>query len=136
MTRQTVNAIGGSMGLTVPSGSVLTVRRLYPALIRPGDIICFIDDAGRAVAHRVMSVRGVGEKALFEVRGDAQDYVEQVPAHAVVYRVDEIRHRLFHYPVDGPVGRFISASALLPVPLLPVLNRAASSVLRRLRRRS
>ena len=69
-----VIAYGGSMGDTVPVGSVAVAKDVRPEEVAVGDIIIFYPPAtspGRsALMHRVISVREEDGQRLFHTKGD------------------------------------------------------------------
>jgi len=110
--RRVVKARGGSMGPFIPAGSELVVERVDSGAIQPGDVLCFIDAVGNAIAHRVVSVQTKGSELFFEMRGDVQIESEIVPAQAVLYRVQRVIFHGISYSTSGAAGRALSRVAL------------------------
>lgn len=61
----------GSMGEAAPAGALVVTVRPDPALLVPGAIVTFRDDAGRLVTHRIVRRVADGGAVAVVVRGDA-----------------------------------------------------------------
>jgi signal peptidase I len=81
---------GASMAPAIPLGSMVTVTRVAPAKIGPGDVIVIQTDNGLVVTHRVTRALDLIDGRFFELKGDANETPDPVlvPARAVVGRVD------------------------------------------------
>jgi signal peptidase len=66
---------GGSMGDTVPVGSIAVTKVIQPEDVAVGDIIVFYPPATAAdrlpLMHRVISIREEGDQQIFRTKGDA-----------------------------------------------------------------
>jgi signal peptidase I len=81
---------GASMAPTIPLGSMVSVTRVPPAEIGPGDVIVVRTDNGLVITHRVTRALALPEGRFFELKGDGNESPDAglVPARAVVGRVD------------------------------------------------
>lgn len=63
----------GSMSPAIESGDLVVSRLVRPTSARPGDVITFRDSSrhGELVTHRVVEIRGEGNRVSFVTRGDA-----------------------------------------------------------------
>ncbi len=80
----------GSMGPTIPQGSLVIITPTEPADIHVGDVISYRPPgSATVVTHRVASIVGEGERLSFRTRGDANENVDGylVPADRLVGRV-------------------------------------------------
>lgn len=100
----------------IPAGSRLRVRRVPVDEIRDGDVVCYLGEGGRSVAHRVVGRGRSGVAIVLRTRGDAGGGEEQVPGDAVLYVVRRVEHRLFAYDTEGAIGRAIARIALARKP--------------------
>lgn len=76
----------GSMEPTIPTGSLIIVRKTAPEAVRTGDVICFYSEdpsiEGIPNTHRVVAVEGSGDNLVFTTQGDAIDMADPYPVHA------------------------------------------------------
>jgi len=106
-----LNVLTGSMGTTIPAGSLVLVEPVDPAAIHPGDVITWQvrPDEATYITHRVVRVQNGTGSLSFVTKGDANpgDDVQPVPAGAVRGRVT------MHVPVLGKVrGTLHGASGI------------------------
>ncbi|MBN2340895.1 MAG: S24/S26 family peptidase [Deltaproteobacteria bacterium] len=92
--------------------SALTVERVDTRFLQIGDIICFIDQDGFGVAHRLVRIEQCNDVKRYFTRGDAQRCEEEVPEESLVFVVRKVQHRYLAYDTDGPVGRLATRLAL------------------------
>jgi signal peptidase len=104
---------GGSMGSSVPRGSIAYERAVPVAELRVGDVITYTHEAAR-VTHRIVWIgRDRDGRRVFRTKGDAN-------AHPDPWR--------FHLDAEQPVVRFhvplagylLAALALRPVRMLAI----------------
>jgi signal peptidase len=62
-----------SMAPAIATGDLLLVQRRRADLLRRGDVVTFADPhvRGRTLTHRVIAVRGAGDRLAVTTRGDA-----------------------------------------------------------------
>ena len=80
----------GSMGPTIPQGSLIIILPTEPAKIVAGDVISYRPPgSSTVVTHRVASTVGEGERLSFRTQGDANENTDGylVPADRLVGRV-------------------------------------------------
>lgn len=66
-----IRASGTSMAPFITGEEYLTIKRVGPGKIRPGDIVFYRNRAGQGVIHRVVRrSRTPGPEYVFETRGD------------------------------------------------------------------
>ena len=85
----------GSMEPTISTGSMVLVRRIPAAEIRPGDIVAVERPDHTRVTHRVLEIERLGETAELTMKGDANEDPDAVPvtvrrAEKLVYQVPEL----------------------------------------------
>ena len=61
----------GSMGPTIPAGSVAFARAVPADQLEVGDIVSVLTKEGARVTHRVVTVNGSGERRILVLKGDA-----------------------------------------------------------------
>ena len=113
----------GSMEPTIRTGSMVLVRRIAVAEIRPGDVVA-VDRADHTrVIHRVVEIERHGEVAELTLKGDANEDPDPAPV--------PVRHayRLaYHVPELGRVGAELATprgAFLLGCLLTAVVTRLA-----------
>jgi signal peptidase len=130
---------GGSMGGTIPRGSIAYEEVVPAARIRVGDVITYRPpgQAGRRlVTHRVVRAgRGRGGRRVFRTRGDANAAADpwtfslRAPAQARV---------AFHVPLAGYAVAALSVRAVrlavIGVPALAIALAAFAAAWREARR--
>ena len=97
--------LSGSMERTIPVGSVVVVRPVKTATIRPGDVVTFKlpEKPSLIVTHRVVEAFApAGGTDTFRTKGDANasEDLELVPAQNVLGRA------VFHVPYVGYLAQF------------------------------
>jgi signal peptidase len=85
----------GSMEPTIPTGSMVLVKRVEAADIKVGDVMTVERPDHTRVTHRVVAIERNGVTALLTLKGDANEDPDPVPipvryAHRVVTRVPVI----------------------------------------------
>lgn len=95
----------GSMGPTIPVGSMVVIEPVEIEKILPGDIITFQSSEimNRVVTHRVVEVTVMEGERAFRTKGDANDDpdLNLLPASKMLGRV------LFDLPYLGFLSQFI-----------------------------
>ena len=76
---RTFTVLSGSMEPTYHVGSLIYVKKVDPATIRPGQVITFMLDENTVATHRVVDIDG--ENQRFTTKGDANDAVDGAPVH-------------------------------------------------------
>jgi signal peptidase I len=104
-----MTVLTGSMSPTIPAGSVVVVKPVDPAEVRPGDVITYQPRPGSAfVTHRVVRINDDDGRLSFVTKGDANDAEDPqpVPAAGVAGRVWlHVPHvGLISEKVRSPVG--------------------------------
>ncbi len=117
--------VGTSMLPSILPGARLELAPVAPGALRVGDVICFLGEDGGGVAHRLVAMRNGADGVHLVVRGDAQTVCEEVPAQAVIARVEVVHNPRFSYSADGPVGAAFAALALRAGWSLSVMRRLA-----------
>jgi hypothetical protein len=99
--------------------SILPGSRLHLALrdsadagIEVGDVVCFLDESRRFVAHRVVAMVGAGGRRRLTVAGDWSGGRCAVDEAAVVGVVTRVEHPILSYDTRGGIGRMLSRWAL------------------------
>ncbi len=86
----------GSMEPTIPTNSLIVVKKVDPSEVKVGDVICFYSSdpkiEGLPNTHRVIEVESENGKYLFTTQGDASEIPDE-------YKVEG----------DRIVGRFIKS---------------------------
>jgi signal peptidase I len=104
-----LNVLSGSMGPTIPTGSVVWDGVIDPLDARVGDVVTFTDpeDHQRLLTHRLRSIRVRGGTAHMVTQGDANNTVERwsVPVSGEIGRV------AFHVPKLAYARVWISSHA-------------------------
>ena len=116
---ETLIVASGSMGRTLPIGSVALTRAVEAEAIGVGDVISF-RHRGRneTITHRVIAVATESGEAVFTTKGDANESVdpEKVFVGGRVHRVDHV------VPLAGHVVRYartpLGGIALILVPVV------------------
>jgi signal peptidase I len=111
--------VSGSMGRTLPIGSVALTRAVEAEAVGVGDVISF-RHRGRdeTITHRVIAVATENGQAVFTTKGDANNSVdpEKVVVGGRVHRVDHV------VPLAGHVVRYartpLGGVALIVVPVV------------------
>ena len=106
-----VRTSGMSMAPFIPPGSILTVSRVGPENLRPGDVVCYIDETGDGVAHRIIGIETRNNKPVFILQGDAHPLNEVVPAESIVYQVQKVAIGPIFYRCHGVWGQLFSSMA-------------------------
>jgi signal peptidase I len=112
----TMIVASGSMGRTMPVGSVVLIREVDAHSIRVGDVISFRRRGGEGtITHRVIAVEIEARQIRFTTKGDANGApdAEPVVASGRIHRVEYV------VPAVGYVVRY--ARSPLGVLLLVVL---------------
>jgi len=73
----------GSMAPTVPAGSMVLVRRVNAAELRPGEVVAARRADGTTVLHRIVAIDRDGPTAMLTLRGDANQDVDPQPVAVV-----------------------------------------------------
>lgn len=123
---QTMIVASGSMGRTMPVGSVALTREVDVHAIGVGDVVTFRRrGAEGTTTHRVIDVKSEAGQLLFTTRGDANGSADPEPVVAA-QRIHRVEHVM---PGVGYVVRY--ARSPLGVLLLIVLPCAALALDRR-----
>jgi len=94
---------GGSMGASVPDGSVVCFEPIGEGRLRRGDIVLVRSARGRAVCHRVFAVLGGPERSRVQTWGDGTAAPDApVPLTSVLGRLKSI---------EGPGRNPLTAAA-------------------------
>ena len=76
----------GSMEPTIPTGSLIVVKKTAPQSVQTGDIICFYSEdpviEGIPNTHRVAAIDRTGAEPSFTTMGDAIGKEDPYPVHA------------------------------------------------------
>lgn len=85
----------GSMEPTIPTGSMVLVRRIDAADVRPGQIVAVVRPDHTRVTHRVVSLQRHGETVELTMKGDANEDPDATPvtvrhADLLVHQVPEL----------------------------------------------
>jgi signal peptidase len=76
----TVTVYGGSMGESLPEGSVAVLRPVDAAELHVGDVIAMgRRDAGLPILHRIVTIEDVDGGRLITTRGDANQTNDPLP---------------------------------------------------------
>lgn len=110
-------AAGSSMYPLIRDGDVLVVERTDPEKIRYGDIIFFIDAAGRTVVHRAIKIRAHDSGTTLTTRGDST-LADDAPIDGrdVIGRVAWIEKGNGRLNVGNGMGRILSALYTVFIP--------------------
>lgn len=111
----------GSMEPAIPTGSVVVIAPARAYVV--GDVITFGEDSPREVptTHRIVAVEGVGERAVYTTKGDANEEPDVAPvaAREVIGRV------WLHVPYAGFVLDFarkpMGFALLIGLPALLII---------------
>jgi signal peptidase I len=112
----------GSMGDSMPVGSVAVTRLVDANAVAVGDVITFRGPGARtSITHRVIGARHEGEQRVFATKGDANPAADAEPV-----RVSDRVHRVERVvPYAGQVVRFARTPAggvaLILIPILGLL---------------
>jgi signal peptidase I len=95
---------GGSMGTSIPIGSLVIVTPTDPMTVEVGDVLTIRADNGVVFTHRVSRIVDLQEGRFFETKGDANRTPDGalVPARAVVGAADQ------YVPFAGYAQGFLS----------------------------
>ncbi len=93
----------GSMEPTIPTGSMVLVRRIDASEIHLGDIVAVERPDRTRVTHRVVEVENHGGTAELTMKGDANEDPDAVPV--TVRRADRLVYQL---PQLGRVGAWFA----------------------------
>jgi signal peptidase I len=137
--RLRVKATGNSMAPFLKSGDILTIREVPRALLRRGDLILFVHDAGIPRVHRLIRKRRTpdGSRVLI-TKGDAFPACDRpIPERDVLGRVCGIERAAPgsgspYIDLESP--RWIAAGAL--IALAQAVRAAVNHLLVRLLPRS
>lgn len=91
----------GSMGPTMPTGTLAFAEEVPAAEIRVGDVVCVRTSTGVRVTHRVVSLEEVGDGVVLRLKGDANTAPD-----AEAYRVSTAYRVIGHVPF---LGRLVAA---------------------------
>jgi hypothetical protein len=127
---------------TILPGSRLHLKkrdRYHPAF-EIGDVVCFLDNSEKFVAHRVVAIVREGDERKLMVTGDSSGQAEELDETAVVGVVTRVDHLLLSYETRGAIGRMLARwavrrplsfrGALLAAELTAQLYAAASRFVR------
>jgi signal peptidase len=111
----------GSMAPSIRSGDIVVSRLVRPTSVRPGDVITFRDSSrhGELVTHRVVEVRGEGDRVSFVTRGDANTGEERWSIDsggtigATTFRVPKAGHLLSRLRAPAIRMSLLVSSALV-----------------------
>jgi signal peptidase I len=113
----------GSMGRTMPVGSVVLTREVDARAIGVGDIITFRPPgSGVTTTHRVIAVTHQGSQVLFTTKGDANGSADPDPVvvdariHRVEYVIPEVGYLV--RDARSPIG--VLLLIVLPIVALSV----------------
>lgn len=115
----------GSMEPTIPVGSMVLMRRIPAADIRPGDVVAVERPDRTRVTHRVVQVAHRGEVAELTLKGDANEDVD--PRPVTVRSADRL---VRHVPRVGRAAAWL-ATAQGGFAVGSVVTLAAVQALRR-----
>lgn len=107
----TVNSIrplvvkSGSMEPTIPSGSMVLVRRVNAAEVEIGDIVAVERPDRTRVTHRVIAIEHQGEVAKLTLQGDANE--DPDPAPLMVRSADRL---VWHLPAVGRAAAWLATA--------------------------
>ena len=96
---QPVVMLTGSMGSTVPPGSLVVDREVAPATLTVGDIITFQKPLGRPGldTHRIIAITDSNGHTSYQTKGDANRIPDPwtlqfkgQPAHEVIYTIPHL----------------------------------------------
>ena len=115
----------GSMEPTIATGSMVLVRRVSVAEIRPGDIVAVERPDHTRVTHRVLSIERHEDGAELTLKGDANEDPDPVPvparhAERLVYQLPQIGRMTSE--LATPRGGFLIGCAITAA-LMQVLRR-------------
>ena len=81
-----LHVVSGSMEPTIPTGSMVLVRKVDASAVQVGDIICFYSNdpqiEGMPNTHRVTEIRAKGGTLSFITQGDASETPDPYPVYA------------------------------------------------------
>ena len=106
-----VRLLGHSMAPFILPGSTLHVEPVGMNEIELGDVVCYIGQNAQVIAHRVVGKTQALGGAIM-ARGDARDFVDEVPRGAVISVVCGVEHPLLSYETRGAAGRILARIAL------------------------
>jgi len=135
MTGRSVYVVSsGSMGRSVPTGSIAVTHVVPASAIEPGDVISLAFVQGQPITtHRVLAVQEEDGQTQFVMKGDANRTADPRPVAAPA-RVRRVEHVV---PLAGYLVAFVRGTAgriaFLAIPLLGLLvprlrRRATPSV--------
>jgi hypothetical protein len=93
---------------------MLHIATRGPTALKPsvGDVVCYLDERRKFVAHRVTGVRGESDARRLMVAGDGSGQPDEIDETAIVGIVTRVEHPLFSYDTRGAVGWTLSRWAL------------------------
>lgn len=109
-----VTIYGGSMGESLPKGSVAVMQSVDSREIAPGDVIAVQDGDGLPVIHRVTQIEEAATGRVATLKGDAN----QVPDANEVTLTGEGDRLVYYVPLVG----FLLAFVLTPPGLAILLG--------------
>lgn len=119
-----LTVLTGSMTPDIPVGSVVLIRPVDPQSLRVGDVATYqVSPESRAlVTHRIIDVRGAGDRTRFEFKGDANRGADDglVPPQAIRGEV------WFHVPFLGTLRDAVQGANLVILLAPPVLGLYAA----------
>ncbi len=92
----------GSMGPTMPTGTLAFATEVSAAELEVGDVVCVRTGTGLRVTHRVVAIEVFGGEAVLTLKGDAN-----ATPDAETYRVSAAYRVVGHVPF---LGRLVAAA--------------------------
>lgn len=118
--------LGLSMFPAILPGARIATRPAGADGVRPGDVVCFLDESGHPTAHRLHRVERGPDGLTYVARSDLFPGEDRIPEPALTGIVEHVEWRGISYRTDGPLGRAFARLALSP----SLIARAARFVLR------
>jgi signal peptidase len=129
---QTFIVASGSMGRTMPIGSVALTRPIEAQALSVGDVVTFRHQAGATTTHRVVAIKHDGAQVILTTKGDANGSADPEPVvlNARIHRVEYV------VPYVGYFVRYArSPLGGIMLFLIPILGLTLEGPIRRARRR-
>jgi signal peptidase len=129
----------GSMGTTIPAGSVVASRPADPGGLAAGDVVMFLppapfDTGGTPVVHRIVAVERDGADVLVRTKGDANAAEDPWTVNASKSTVHTIAWSSFTAGTVADVVARAGGSLLLAVVVALFASRALLAIWRPRRR--
>lgn len=128
-----LSVLTGSMEPTIPTGSVVLVRPIDPAMISRGDVITYqvAPDVQELITHRVTKVHRDTRPVSFTTKGDNNrgEDLDPVPAGAIRGEV------WFHVPLVGYASEYARSRAAIGLLAILVGLSIISALLSRVGKR-